>query len=330
VGHIENSTVVSYTDAVEAFETIKREPIDAALVDYMMPKIDGITFIHKVRALPGKDDLPIVMVTTSDEREVRNAALDAGATDFLTKPIDPAEVKSRVRNILRLRETQNKLKDHATWLAAEVRKATAALAAREEEIILRLSRAAEHRDLETGAHIVRMAHYCRLIAETMGLDEETCRTLYLAAPMHDVGKIAISDSILLKPGKLSNEERAVMEQHTTAGYKILADSSSELIQVAAEIALCHHERWDGTGYPRGLSGTDIPVFARIAAVADVFDALTTERPYKPAWPAQQAALHIVESSGKHFDPDCVAAFLQRWVDIQQVCADKRIDARAVA
>ena len=330
VGHIDDCSVVALHDPMAALTEIRSGNIDIALVDYMMPQLNGIEFIARVRAMPGLDDLPIVIVTTNDERSVRMAALDAGATDFLGKPIDPSEVKSRVRNILKLRDSQNKLKDKAAWLSSEVRKATAALAAREEEIILRLSRAAEFRDGETGLHILRMAKYCQLIGEALGLDDEACRTLYLAAPMHDIGKIAIGDAILLKPGKLSPEERAVMEQHTACGYRILADSNSDLIRVAAEIAWCHHERWDGSGYPRGLAGTEIPLFARIAAVADVFDALTSERPYKQAWPPAQAAEHIAQNNGKHFDPACVSAFLKRWDDLLAIHDSKRSGARAVA
>jgi putative two-component system response regulator len=330
VSRIDGCSVAAFTDPIEALAEAANSRFDVALVDYVMPQVTGIEFIGRVRALPGCDDLPVVIVTTHDERTVRNAALEAGATDFLTKPIDPAEVKSRIRNILKLRESQVQLRDKASWLAGEVRKATDSLAAREEEIILRLSRAAEHRDIDTGTHIVRMAKYCRLIAEALGLDDGACRTLYLAAPMHDVGKIAIGDAILLKPGKLTPEERAVMEQHTTYGFKILADSNSDLIRVAAEIAWCHHERWDGSGYPRGLAGDEIPLFSRIAAVADVFDALTSERPYKQAWSALQARAHIVENSGKHFDPSCVAAFLKRWDDILRIHNGNQTETRAVA
>jgi putative two-component system response regulator len=256
--------------------------------------------------------------------------LEAGATDFLGKPIDPAEVKARIRLIAQSRGAQAKLQDQTAWLDAEVRKATSVLAMREEELVLRLSQAAEFRDGETGLHIQRMAHYCQLIGEALGLDDDACRTLYLAAPMHDIGKIAIGDAILLKPGKLSPEERAVMEQHTACGYRLLAGGQSDLLQAAAEIAWCHHERWDGSGYPRGIAGAEIPLFARIAAVADVFDALTTERPYKKAWPPTQAAEHISQNSGKHFDPACVSAFLNRWNNVLAIHESKRLTARAVA
>jgi putative two-component system response regulator len=286
-----------------------------------MPEIDGLEFIGKLRGMPGSEDIPIVIVTAAGS--VRYAALDAGATDFLTKPIDPVEAKSRIRNMLRLRDSQNRLRDQVTWLAREVKKATGALAAREEEIIFRLSRAAEYRDNDTGDHIVRVAKYCRLIGEALSLDEKCCRDLYLAAPMHDVGKIAVGDAILLKPGMLSSEERLVMQRHTLRGYEILSNSESELINLAADIARCHHERWDGTGYPRGLRGDEIPLFARITAVADVFDALTTARPYKAAWTPVKARASICEGAGRHFDPACVEAFLERWDNVLVICGRER-------
>jgi putative two-component system response regulator len=323
VGKIADCIVFPYLDPMTALRDIRSQNIDIALVDYMMPQLDGIEFITRVRAMPGMDRLPMVFVTTPEERGARAAALEAGATDFLGKPIDPAEVKARIEMIVRVHSAQAALTEPAAWLAAEMRKATAALTAREEEVVFRLSQAAEFRDGETGQHIQRMAKYCRLIGEALGLSDEACRTLYLAAPMHDIGKIAVGDAILLKPGKLSPEERAVMEQHTTAGYRLLADGHSDLVRTAAEIAWCHHERWDGSGYPRGLAGADIPLFARIAAVADVFDALTSERPYKKAWPPDQAAEHIAENSGKHFDPACVSAFLKRWDDILTIHNGKR-------
>jgi putative two-component system response regulator len=330
VGHIDGCSVIGFHDPHAAFGEIRSGGVDLLLVDYMMPQIDGVEFITRVRALPGMDDLPIIFVTTPEEKSARSAALEAGATDFLTKPIDPAEVKARIRTVIRLHDAEAKLRDQAAWLADEITEATSNIAGREEEVILRLAQAAEFRDGETEMHILRMANYCLLIGEALGLDGETCRTLYLAAPLHDIGKIAIGDAILLKPGKLSPEERAVMEQHTTYGHRLLANGHSDLIRAAEDIAWCHHERWDGSGYPRGLAGEQIPLFARIAAVADVFDALTSERPYKQAWPLPQAAEHIAQNSGKHFDPACVSAFLNRWNEAVAIYETKRGSARDVA
>jgi putative two-component system response regulator len=314
-----NATALTFDDPVKALSEAPHFDIDLAVVDYEMPgTIDGVELIKRLRAIARFRDLPVVMVTACERPAIRYAALDAGATDFLRKPIDPIEVKSRLRNLLKLSDAQNKLRNKISWLAQEVSQATRALLEREEEIIYRLSLAAEYRDTETGAHIARMARYCLLIAEALGLDAETCRTLYLAAPMHDIGKIAVADSILLKPGRLTAEERAVMEHHTLHGYKILSGSKSPLIRVAAEIAVSHHERWDGTGYPGRLSGASIPLFGRIAAIADVFDALTSERPYKAAWSPEKARASIIEASGTHFDPDCVAAFLGCWDEVLSI------------
>src|SRR5215470_1187289 len=327
VGKIDGCTALPFTDPTKALSEVEANAIDLALVDYMMPGLNGIDVVKTLRAMPGGAELPVVMLTGRDA--IRYAALDAGVTDFLTKPFDTVEVKLRIRNMLKLRETQNKLRDKASWLAEEVRKATAALTLREEEVIFRLSRAAEYRDADTGQHIERMARYSLLIAEALGLDGEACRSIYLACPMHDVGKIAIRDAILLKPGRYSAEERATMKEHTVHGYEILANSNSTLIQTAAAIALSHHEQWDGAGYPRGLSRTEIPLFARIAAVADVFDALTSERPYKNAWSIEEALSHIRESSGKQFDPACVAAFIQRWNDVRIIHGRHQSPLRAV-
>jgi putative two-component system response regulator len=302
----------TFLDPLEALRALGTSQFDLVMVDYMMPELDGLAFIRRLRDLPGYAEVPVVMITTSDERQVRYDALEAGATDFLTKPLDGAELKPRLKNLLKLRQAQIDLGDRAAWLAREVEKATEALFAREDEIVLRLSRAVEHRDAETGGHILRVAKYARLIAEALGCDPAYCRNMCRAVPMHDVGKVAVTDAILLKPGALTPEERSAMEEHTTAGYQVLEGSSSELIQLAAEIAYSHHERWDGKGYPRRLSGEDIPLSGRITAVADVFDALTTDRPYRSAWPLAKARAFLVENSGTHFDPACVEAFLASW------------------
>lgn len=293
---------------------------DLLLVDYMMPGMDGHELIQALRALPSSREVPIVMVTAADERRVRQRALELGATDFLAKPIDPNEVKARLRNLLDLRRSHQKLKDRNKWLAEEVKKATSTILAREQELILRLAKAAEYRDPETGGHIQRMAHYSKLIAETLGQDEETCELMLQAAPMHDIGKLGIPDGILLKPGRLDEDEFAVMKQHPDMGYAILQGSQSRVIEMAAEIALSHHEKWDGSGYPKGLSGAAIPLSGRIVAVADVFDALTSVRPYKRAWSLDQARDFLASNAGSHFDPSCVEAFLSRWDDVKAIQA----------
>jgi putative two-component system response regulator len=249
------------------------------------------------------------MVTGDLSRDVRLEALGAGATDFLTKPVDIVEFSSRVKNMLMLRSYERHVTHHAAHLAAEVRKATQAIANREHEVIVRLARAAEYIDPTTGAHIQRIAHLARCIAVGLDLPEDEREALFDAAPMHDIGKVAVPSAILMKPGPLTAEEFEVVKKHPSVGYDILRDSESRLIRTAAVIALTHHERWDGTGYPQRIKGEDIPLFGRIAAVADVFDALTSLRPYKAAWPIQRAIDEIKRCSGSQFDPSVVRSFL---------------------
>ena len=272
---------------------------DLIIVDYMMPDIDGLEFIRRVRASHKHEDVPILMVTANNERGVRYEALECGANDFLTKPIDAHEFEPRVRNMLKLREAHLATRQRAETLSVAVRKATAAILDRERETITRLARAAEFRDPETGAHIQRMSHYSAVIARRMGLGSELADALLLAAPMHDVGKLGIPDTILLKPGRLTVNEFEVMKRHPLIGHDILKDSSSEVLRLGARIALSHHEKFDGTGYPNGIAGEAIPLEGRIVAVADVFDALTSSRPYKPAWPFARAIALLREgrSSG---------------------------------
>lgn len=313
--------VVTYADPLAALSFCRATVPDMIVVDYMMPGMDGHQYVREVRQLPGMRDVPIVMVTAAAERSVRQKALELGVTDFLAKPVDPAEARVRFANLLALRRSHLQLRDRNRWLADEVRKATATVVEREQELVLRLSKAAEFRDPETGAHIVRMARYSELIARRLGLDPEFCELMLRAAPMHDLGKLGIPDGILLKPGKLTEAEFEVMTRHPLIGYQILSGSDSHLIQCGAEIALAHHEKFDGTGYPNKLAGEAIPLSGRIVAVADVFDALTSERPYKAAWPVDKARGLLEEHSGTHFDPACVAAFLAEWDAVLRIRAE---------
>jgi len=296
---------------------------DLVVVDYMMPQMDGIEFVTRLRAVAGREDVPILMITANDDRDVLYEALQVGATDFLTKPVDRIEFSARVRNMLALGASRRKLANRAAWLAEEVSKATTAVHAREQELLFRMSRAAEFRDPETGAHIQRMSHYSRLIAGALDLSADDQQLILRAAPMHDVGKIGISDHILLKPAALTAEEFSVMRTHAEIGFELLKGSESAVLQTAASIAISHHEKYDGGGYPFGLAGDAIPLFGRIVAIADVFDALTSERPYKKAWPIEQAAAHVRAGSGRHFDPQCVEALLSCWSDILGIHAQYR-------
>ena len=291
---------------------------DLIIVDYMMPDIDGLEFIRRVRASHKHEDVPILMVTANNERGVRYEALECGANDFLTKPVDAHEFEPRVRNMLKLRDAHLATRQRAETLSVAVRKATAAILDRERETITRLARAAEFRDPETGAHIQRMSHYSAVIARRMGLGSELADALLLAAPMHDVGKLGIPDTILLKPGRLTVNEFEVMKRHPLIGHDILKDSSSEVLRLGARIALSHHEKFDGTGYPNGIAGEAIPLEGRIVAVADVFDALTSSRPYKPAWPFARAIALLREGRGSHFDARCIDAFLSSWDEVLDI------------
>lgn len=298
-----------FSDSAEGLRHCIDQDFDLIIVDYMMPVLDGIEFIRHLRAVADRAEVPILMVTADHEREVRYRALESGATDFLTKPVDRVELTSRVKNMLAIRKSHLLLAERATMLAEEVKKATVEIFAREREVIFRLSKAAEFRDPETGAHILRMAHYSHLIARRLGWDQAASDTIMQAAPMHDVGKLGTPDQILLKPGRLTSAEFEVMKQHATIGWEILRDSASPMLQMAAEIAYSHHEKYDGSGYPRGLAGEAIPESGQIVAVADVFDALTSARPYKPGWEVDRAVALLQEGRNSHFSPRCVDAFI---------------------
>ncbi|WP_027549420.1 HD domain-containing phosphohydrolase [Bradyrhizobium sp. WSM2254] len=324
--HIEAEGLVEATtflDPVQALACARERVFDLVLVDYEMPHMDGISFIRTLRTLPGCADIPIAMITSRQTDDVKMEALQAGATDFLPKQPQSVEMTVRLRNLIQLGAAVRKLNDRAAHLASEVAAATRKLGEREEEIILRLALAVEYRDNDTGEHTLRVARYSRIIAEQLGLPARLCRDIYLAAPLHDVGKVAIPDNILLKPGRLTDEEMAVIRTHAMIGARILADSGCELIQLGAQIAAGHHERWDGAGYPNGLKTDEIPVAARVVAVADVFDALTTRRPYKEPMPLEAARNYLVENQGRQFDPACVEAFLSRWDEVVEIAAGQQ-------
>ena len=329
VGQFDTHVFRSAPEALAAFHTT---PFELAIFDYFMPEIDGVELIRRIRQIESHRDTPVLIVTAFDELDIRLEALKAGATDFLSKPVNAIEFRARFANIAERRRAEIALRDRAAWLQEGIAKATRQLAEREEEIILRLSRAAELRDNETGQHIYRVASFAREIAAELGCDANFCRLLFLAAPMHDIGKVAVPDRILLKPGRLTTPEREQMQLHARAGANILAGSASDLISLAESVALYHHERWDGQGYPDGLHGEQIPLAARIVAVADVFDALTSARVYKAAWPIETAFQHIQAESGAHFDPRCVDAFVKRFpqiVRIREAAPDFEVQAVAV-
>jgi two-component system response regulator RpfG len=307
--------VVTFADPIEAIEYARKHPVDMVLTDYKMPNMDGIEAIRRLRRIFGYEDVPIVCITVVNDRDVRYRALEAGATDFLIRPIDRLECGARCRNLLSLRRHEILKKNRTRILEQKIDEATRELRRREVDTLFRLAKAAEQRDKVTGLHLVRMAKYSALIARGAGLSGTEQEAIELAAPMHDIGKIGIPDRILQNPGKLAGEDLRIMQAHARIGYDMLKDSSSGYLQMAAVIALGHHEKFDGTGYPTGLKGEHIPLEARIVAIADVYDALTSVRPYKPAWPVADALVYMEQQAGQHFDPRLVEMLARNREDV---------------
>ena len=300
--------VMDFANPIEALEWCNHNSPDLVLVDYKMPEMNGVEFIKHFRDDAISSHIPVIMVTSIEDKNVRYEALEAGATDFLTKPVDHHECRARCRNMLTQYNQYKIISDRSHWLERRVAEATSEIRLRERETLLRLARAGEYRDEDTGNHVIRMAKYSRLIAEQLGFNKEDAEIIEMAAPMHDIGKIGIRDEILLKPGKLTPDEFEIMKTHTLIGHEILKDSPSQFLQMGSVIALGHHEKFDGTGYPHGKKGDEIPIEARIVAVADVYDALVSERPYKHAWSMETAVEYMERQKGKHFDPEVLDAF----------------------
>jgi two-component system response regulator RpfG len=314
-------SVTAFDNPLDALKWLDDNHPDLIITDYRMPDMNGVELIRRIQEIPGSQDIPIMMITVVSEKSVRYDALEAGATAFLTRPIDQIECRTSCRNLLKLHEQQAIIQDRADWLARQVEVATQQIVAREKETLIRLAKAGEYRDEETGFHVVRMAKYSKKIAEALGLSEKECDEIEYAAPMHDIGKIGIQDSVLLKPDKFNQDEWIAMKQHTTIGHSILSNSQSRYIQTGSIIALNHHERFDGTGYPNGIAGKDIPLVARIVSVADVYDALTSPRPYKEAWTTDDSKDYLETNSGTQFDPLCVEAFFEKIDKIDEIQSD---------
>ncbi|MFW5450032.1 MAG: HD domain-containing phosphohydrolase [Methylophagaceae bacterium] len=302
--------VFSTTDSREAVSMYVQHQIDILLLDIRMPHLDGFAVMGLLNDLTHDNDyLPILVLTAELTSETRSKALSGGAKDFLTKPFDRLEVLQRINNILEVRLLHKQVQNQNQILEAKVAERTKELELSRYEVIERLGKAAEFKDNETGNHILRMAKYSRLLAQAAGLSKEEVDLIYLAAPMHDIGKIGIPDHILLKPGKFEPDEWEIMKSHVLLGADILSGSDDiPLLYKAKTIALTHHERWDGQGYPNGLSGEDIPIEGRICAIADVFDALTSDRPYKEAWTVEKSVALLHAESGQQFDPNLIPLF----------------------
>ena len=286
-------------DGRKALELARTERPQLALLDVMMPDMTGLEVCRQLKADPGTAGIPVIFVTALSGTDDEMAGFELGAVDYITKPVSAPIVKARVRT-------------HLSLVRADELRETRL------QIIQRLGLAAEYKDNETGLHVIRMSHYAQVVARSMGWSEAAAEELLTAAPMHDIGKIGIPDAILLKPGPLTPEEWDTMKRHPLIGAEIIGDHPSSLLRMARNIAVGHHEKFDGSGYPYGLKGDDIPIEARIVAAADVFDALTTERPYKKAWPVEEAFKTIAEGSGKHFDPLVVEHLFKQQAAILEI------------
>ncbi len=325
------------TDATQATAMIRRERPDVVLLDIMMPHVSGLEILAELRNDEQFVDLPVIILTAVSESQTKMEAYKLGATEFLQKPVDPVELEIRLRNVLVAKSQQDAVKRYATELEREVAIRTAKLAQAHHEVVRCLARVGEYRDNETGDHITRVGKYSEIIAKHLGLPKEIVRRIGEAAPLHDIGKVGIPDSILLKPGKLDEVEFSEMKQHceygrvmcsmtdtpqtkshARHGMAIIAESVSPVLKMAGTIAFSHHERWDGKGYPNGLKGEEIPIEARIVAVADVFDALTSKRPYKPAFSLERSLRIIREGSGTQFDANVVDAFFSGLEEVTAV------------
>jgi putative two-component system response regulator len=327
------------TDSTVAMNVIHSCQPDVILLDINMPHVDGISILSQIRSVEKFRHLPVLILTANTHSDVKLRCLELGATDFLIKPIDPMELAPRVRNALQSKGYHDQLFRHAAELEKTVQRRTEELERSRREVIYSLARAAELRDNDTGNHVIRVGRYAGIIARNLGMPERYVQDLELAAQLHDVGKIAIPDAVLLKPGKLEPEEyevikghvkhgrqiikpfaandAATMRSHVQTGTDILSDGSS-LMRLAASVVQTHHEKFDGSGYPIGLAGYDIPLEGRITAVADVFDALSSERPYKRAMPREKCFSILEEGRGSHFDPDVLDAFFDGAPEIVRI------------
>jgi putative two-component system response regulator len=284
---------------------------DLILLDIMMPDISGYDVCKKLKKDPMTHNIPIIFVTALSDYTNEEEGLHLGAVDYITKPINSSIVLARVNTQITLLRNQHNLEQ-------KLQERTEEIVLTRMEVIRQLGRAAEFKDNETGTHILRMSAYAKLIAQKIGLDNARTELIYLSAPMHDIGKIGTPDAVLQKPGSLTSEEWEVIRKHPNQGADIIGNHHSLLLQTARVVSLTHHERFDGTGYPNGIKGYDIPLAGRIVAIADVFDALTSKRPYKEAWSVEQAVEYLLDQKGKHFDGELVDTFLQHMDDIKAI------------
>mgnify|MGYP001237287065 CR=1 FL=1 len=312
-----NLNVTSFQEPKEALSYCLKNDIDIILIDFMMPDINGLEFIERFRKI--KYYIPIIMITAAgDDENIHKAAFDLGVSDFLNKPINPMIFEVRLMNVISNYLDTQLLESKAKLLEKEVTKATQDLINREIETLKILAKTASYKDHITAAHVTRVSHYSKLLAKEYGLTEKEQDLIYYAAPFHDLGKVGIEDKILLKPGKLTGDEFEIMKTHSIKGYEILKDSKSDYLKAGASIALTHHEKYDGSGYPYGLKAEDIHIYGRIVAIADVFDALTSTRPYEKAWSFEDAINYLFEERSKHFDPVLIDLFLKNKKKVKKI------------
>lgn len=310
------------TDSRQAATIYAELKPDLVLLDFRMPHMDAVDVIKEFDKIKNDHDyIPVIILTAQCDIHTRDRALAAGASDFITKPFDNTEILLRIRNALTTRSFFLGQRHRADLLDAEVKKRTQEIFDIQLEVIRGLGRAGEYRDNETGKHVLRMSESCKIVALKMGLGDKFAEQILQASPLHDVGKIGIPDHILLKPGRLDTQEMETMKTHVSIGLSIVGDMDTPVLEMARNIAKYHHEKWDGTGYLNGLAGEEIPIESRIASVCDVFDALTSERPYKKAWPVEEALLHIKNNANRHFDPAVVDAFISCLDDV--LCISQR-------
>lgn len=298
---------VSFYTPTEALEWAKENTGDLILVDFNMPVMNGLDLLKEIRVY--HPEIMSIMITANIDNDLKLEALGLGVNDFLTKPISAAEFQLRLRNMIAIQNALKTQKEFSEQLRIEVEKATEELSKSQFETLNVLSRTAEYKDPETGSHIARVSHYSKMLAEAYGLDMQEQEILFYAAPLHDIGKVGIEDAVLLKPGKLSDDEYDRMKLHSTIGANILKNSTNPYLAAGAIIAEYHHEKYNGKGYPNGIAGDSIPLYARIVAISDVFDALTSIRPYKKAWSFEEALALIEQEKGEHFDPYLVDLFI---------------------
>jgi len=307
----------SFLNPIDALTHIISNPVDIMITDFMMPEMNGAELIERARILQ-PEILSIVITGAGDNENLKLQALKAGVNDFLTKPLHISEFQLRIKNLITLKKSQKILNQFNDELQNEVKKATETLISREYETLLVLSKTAEYKDPETASHISRVAHYSKLLAKHYGLDKEKQEKIFHASPLHDLGKIGIRDDVLLKPGKLDEKEFEHMKTHPIIRYEILKGTKNPFLEAGAIISLTHHEKFDGSGYPKALKGEEIHIFGRITAIADVFDALTSKRPYKKAWSFEEALSFLIEQKGKHFDPTLIDLFISNIEDVKEI------------